>query len=112
MKMSPKNGVGKGDDLELGKKLYADNCVRCHGENGAGDAAKYYPRIQGQHYEYLIRQYQLDQGRQAPQLQPRDGRADQELHRQGHVAVLDYVSRLKPSADILAPEGYKNQDFK
>ena len=30
--MTPANGVGPGDDLEHGKQLYKDNCVRCHAD--------------------------------------------------------------------------------
>lgn len=112
MKMSPNNGVGPGTDLELGKKLYADNCVRCHGENGAGDAAKYYPRIQGQHYEYLIRQYRWIKEGKRRNSNPEMVEQIKNFTDRDTVAVLDYVSRLKPSADILAPEGYKNQDYK
>mgnify|MGYP001202594707 FL=1 len=112
MKMSPKNGVGPGTDLELGKKLYADNCVKCHGENGAGDAAKYYPRIQGQHYEYLIRQYRWIKEGKRRNSNPEMVEQIKNFTDKDTVAVLDYVSRLKPSADILAPEGYKNQDYK
>ncbi len=31
--MNPQPGLGPGTGLENGKKLYKDNCVRCHGEN-------------------------------------------------------------------------------
>jgi cytochrome c553 len=111
MPMSPNNGVGPGTDLELGKKLYADNCVKCHGETGAGDAAKYYPRIQGQHYEYLIRQYRWIKEGKRRNSNPEMVEQIKNFTDKDTVAVLDYVSRLKPSADIVAPAGYKNKDF-
>ena len=64
-------------DLELGKKLYEDNCMRCHGDHGQGnwkepvpgakekkaltDKGKmergYFPVLAGQTYLYLIRQF-------------------------------------------------------
>lgn len=112
MKMSPNNGVGPGSDLELGKKLYADNCVKCHGENGAGDATKFYPRIQGQHYEYLLRQYRWIKEGKRRNSNPEMVEQIKNFTDKDTVAVLDYVSRLKPSADIVAPVGYKNPDFK
>jgi len=39
-----------------GKQLYEKQCLECHGKNGEGDRAKFYPVIAGQHYEYLLRQ--------------------------------------------------------
>jgi cytochrome c553 len=33
------NGKGAGTDLERGKQLYQDNCVKCHGAFGEGDNA-------------------------------------------------------------------------
>ena len=54
--MVPNNSVGPGNDLENGKKLYLDNCKKCHEESGEGKAEDHYPRIHGQHYQYLLRQ--------------------------------------------------------
>ncbi len=111
LKMNPDNGVGKGDDLEHGKKLYADNCVRCHGEAGEGDAAKYYPRIQAQHYEYLVRQYRWIKEGKRRNSNPEMVEQIKNFSDKDTLAVLDYVSRLKPPADLVAPKGWKNPDF-
>jgi cytochrome c553 len=38
------------------RTLYEKQCKECHGANGEGDKAKFYPVIAGQHYKYLLRQ--------------------------------------------------------
>lgn len=111
LKMNPENGVGKGDDLELGAKLYADNCVRCHGAAGEGNAEKYYPRIQAQHYEYLVRQYRWIKEGKRRNSNPEMVEQIKNFSDRDTLAVLDYVSRLKPPADLVAPKGWKNPDF-
>jgi cytochrome c553 len=42
--------------ITKGKDLYEKQCLECHGKNGEGDKAKFYPVIAGQHYKYLLRQ--------------------------------------------------------
>jgi len=111
LEISTANDKGKGDDLGLGKKLYAENCARCHGEQGEGDAKSHTPRIQAQHYRYLVRQFEWI----------RDGKrrnANAEMVEQIKAfgerdtrAVLDYVSRLEPPASLQAPPGWHNPDF-
>jgi cytochrome c553 len=56
----PDHGRYDGKDAALqiatGKDLYEKECKNCHGANGEGDKAKFYPVIAGQHYKYLLRQ--------------------------------------------------------
>ena len=44
------NGKGTGTNLELGEMLYKRDCVKCHQDQGQGDAAQFYPVLAGQHY--------------------------------------------------------------
>lgn len=112
LKMNPEPGVGKGDDLELGKKLYTENCTRCHGENGEGNAEKYYPRVHGQHYEYMLRQYQWIKEGKRRNSNPEMVEQIKWMTDRDTKAVIDYVSRLKPPAELVGPVGWKNPDFK
>ncbi|MGH0029385.1 MAG: c-type cytochrome [Myxococcota bacterium] len=102
---------GPGDDLELGERLYQENCVSCHGANGEGDNDAFVPRIQAQNYRYLVRQFEaIRDGKRRnanPEMVTQIERFDD---RQTH-AVLDYVSRLMPPEDLQAPPGWKNPDF-
>ena len=110
--MNPENGVGPGTDLELGAKLYADNCVRCHGDSGEGNDEKFYPRIHGQHYNYLVRQFAWIRDGKRRNANPEmveqiAGFTDAEMD-----AVLDYVSRIDPPADMVATDpNWSNPDY-
>lgn len=52
------HGMGSKDPaiLKHGEELYKKECTSCHGETGAGDKAKFYPVLAGQHYKYMLRQ--------------------------------------------------------
>ena len=109
--MNPNNGVGPGTDLELGEKLYKDNCVRCHGERGEGIPKEFYPLIQGQHYKYLVRQFEWIRDGKRRNANPDmvkqiAGFSDKDMS-----AVMDYVSRLKPPAEKLGDPDWVNPDF-
>jgi cytochrome c553 len=110
--MNPKNGVGEGNDLKHGEKLYKENCVKCHGEKGEGNAEKFYPRIQAQHYKYMLRQFEwIRDGKRRnanpDMVQQIKGFTDKDMK-----AVIDYVSRLKPlEKDLAKDPNWKNPDF-
>jgi len=109
--MTAKNGQGNNYYLAQGKEIFQQDCADCHGENGEGDGKKHVPVIQGQHYQYLRRQYRWI----------RDGRrrnADEKMVEQiqryslrEEMAVLAYTASLKPATEKLAPAGWKNPDF-
>ena len=111
LEISVDTGEGYGDALELGEQLYQRDCARCHGPEGQGDGERYIPRIQSQHYFYLVRQFEWIRDGKRRNADPEmtlqiQGYSDREAH-----AVLDYVSRLEPPEEFQAPPGWRNPDF-
>lgn len=88
------NGKGPGQDLKQGEALYNKDCVKCHGRSGEGDAESFYPKVAGQHYEYLLRQIRNIHGGKRRNADPdmvkaTDGYRDVDMQ-----AVTDYISYL------------------
>jgi cytochrome c553 len=90
-------GQGSGKKVDAGARLYAKRCSSCHGASAAGDDAHAIPRVAGQHYEYLQRQfYDAVDGRR-PNFSPEHIRLLAQLEHDDIEAVADYLSRLPPS---------------
>jgi len=110
--MTPEPGIGPGTDLEHGKTLFATYCVPCHGENGEGSNEKFFPRIQGQHYKYLLRQFDWIYRRERLNAHPGMMGAITNFSNRDSEAVIDYISRIKPPKEDVAPStDWENPDF-
>ncbi len=109
--MNPANGVGPGNDLAHGEKLYKDNCVECHGENGEGDDEKNMPLIQGQHFYYMMRQFEWIRTGKRRNADKKMVKQIQGFTPRDVSAVMDYISRLRPPTDKQAKPGWQNPDF-
>jgi cytochrome c553 len=85
--------------------------MECHGENGEGSNDGLGPRIQAQHYKYLMRQFQWIRDGKRRNAGEEMTALSQELGDREINAVLDYASRLQPAEELRAPASWKNPDF-
>ncbi|NTV95687.1 MAG: c-type cytochrome [Thiobacillus sp.] len=90
------NGKGDGKQPARGKALYEKDCATCHGGKGEGNAAKFIPRVAGQHYGYLVRENKAIQSLAGNR---RDANPDMVKVIKSYpykdiAAVSDYMSRL------------------
>ncbi len=109
--MNPNPGVGPGNKLGKAERLYFRKCAECHGSNGQGDPDRYFPRIQGQHYAYLLRQLEWIRDGKRRNANAEMARRVNKLKPADLSLLADYLSRISPPAEDLAPEGWKNPDF-
>ena len=114
--MNPENGKGEWDkgtpEFAQGEKLYKDNCVECHADNGEGIADKYYPRIQGQHYAYMLRQFEWIRDGKRRNANPDMVKQIKSFSDKDMQMVINYVSRIPVPKEDLAPSvDWVNPDF-
>jgi cytochrome c553 len=93
----PNNGKGPGTGLADGEKNYQARCATCHGRGGEGDASRFYPRVSGQHFNYMLREMidirggaRLNANQRMVEVINRFSDSDLE-------AMADYMSRLPVS---------------
>ncbi|MDR1424936.1 MAG: c-type cytochrome [Azoarcus sp.] len=95
-----------------GKPLYEKQCLECHGKNGEGNRAKFYPVIAGQHYKYLLRQMTEIRDGKRRNANPDMVKAIRPYTDDMLVAISAYQSSLKmPGAmctDTAAGKKYRN----
>lgn len=109
--MNPEPGHGKGGNDARAEKLFYRKCAECHGADGSGDATRFFPRIQGQHYEYLLRQITWMREGKRRNANPTMVKRIKKMKMKDLDLLVDYVSRLKPPKDIVAPADWKSPDF-
>ena len=114
--MNPDNG--KGDwaagtpEFAKGEKLYKDNCVECHGATALGDPVKFYPLIVGQHYNYMLRQFEWIRDGKRRNANPDMIKQIQGFSDEDMKHVINYVSRIPVPVDMVAPSvDYRNPDY-
>ncbi len=109
--MDPHPGTGRGINEERAEKLFYRKCAECHGADGGGDAEKFFPRIHGQHYEYLLRQIKWIRNGKRRNANPVMVKRVKKMKMEDLELLADYISRIKPPSDLLAEPGWKNPDF-
>lgn len=109
--MNPANTQGPGTDLDHGASLYQEYCTDCHGTKGEGDARKHIPLLQGQHYQYLMRQFEWIRSGKRRNSDKEMVKQIKRFSTRDVSAVLDYASRLRPPEKRLAKPGWLNPDF-
>lgn len=109
--MNPDNGLGAGDDLEHGEQVYVEYCAECHGDRGEGIAKDHMPLTQGQHYQYLMRQFEWIGSGKRRNADPEMVKQIQSFTPRDVSAVMDYTSRLRPPAERVGAPDYRNPDF-
>lgn len=87
------HGVGTGEFVEEGERLYAARCRSCHGENAEGRDADAIPRLAGQHYGYLMRQIEDTLDKRRPTLAPTHVSLIEDLEFEQVRGLMDFVSR-------------------
>ena len=120
-------------ELDLGKKLYEENCVKCHRDHGQGNYTEdfagedgqaveaagaenkepepaYYPVIAGQTYLYLVRQFSWIQIGKRRNANPDMVKQIEKFSFLDMKSVCDYASRFKMQEGDWGEVGGKEEE--
>jgi cytochrome c553 len=95
-----------------GKKIYQEYCSSCHGDNGQGNNELAYPKLQGQHFQYMSQQLaRIKRG--AREVHPGMMAVIKDLDLQQLDEAVNYASYfVVPKESLATSKTWRNPDFK
>lgn len=99
-------------EYKQGKKIYQQFCAGCHGENGQGNNELVYPKLQGQHFQYMSQQLgRIKSGLRT--VHPAMHAVVENLDLEQLEKAVNYASYFAvPKEDMAASKDWRNPDFK
>jgi cytochrome c553 len=91
---SPAADGGEGADVQQAARLYSARCGACHGAAARGDEAALIPRLAGQNYAYLLRQFHDALEGRRPKLGSSHAADLRDLGRDELEGLADVLSRM------------------
>ena len=106
--MTPFHGKGKwgkaSREYQQGEQLYKEKCLTCHADAAQGNSKNEIPRLQGQHYAYLVQEARRIAG-QLRKADPAMVATISTLSLNEIDLVMNYVSRIRvPRSDLSEKE--------
>jgi cytochrome c553 len=87
-------GRGSGAGLVAARSVFAARCAACHGDAGQGNELLPAPRLAGQHFAYLLRQFHDALEGRRPKLAESHAAVLEDLDRNGLESLADVLSRM------------------
>ena len=99
-------------EYKQGKQIYQEYCDSCHGDNGEGSNELVYPRLQGQHFQYMSQQLgQIKSGQRV--VHPAMQAVVENLGMEQLDKAINYASYFDvPEEDLAPSKAWRNPDFK
>jgi cytochrome c553 len=94
-----------------GKDIYQKYCANCHGDNGEGNNELVYPRLQGQHFQYMNQQImRIKNG--VREVHPGMQAMVKQLEPEQLEQAINYASYfIVPKQDMADSKTWRNPDF-
>jgi cytochrome c553 len=99
-------------EYKRGEKIYQQHCSNCHGHNGEGNNELIYPKLQGQHFQYMNQQLmRIKNG--VRHAHPAMLAVIQNLDLEQLEEAVNYASYFAvPKSDMAESLLWRNPDFK
>lgn len=99
-------------EYKQGKKTYQKYCASCHGDNGQGNNELVYPKLQGQHFQYMSQQLgRIKSG--VREVHPAMQAVIKDLNIEQLDKAVNYASYfVVPKEAMAASKTWRNPDFK